>query len=66
MVPNDASFVRAKTIAQGQEYQLAAKVPQPMYEAFKELSDEMGMSMSQHLRRMVRAYLAQNLIGYED
>jgi ribbon-helix-helix CopG family protein len=66
MTPNDQTFIRQRSIAQGREFQVTVKVTQPMHKAFKNLSDELGLSMSQHLRRMLRAYLAQNLIGYED
>lgn len=63
---SDEAFVRQRKRGEARDYQFTVKVTGPMYDAFKMLSDELGISMNQHLRRMVRAYLAQNLIGYED
>lgn len=63
---NDRTFIAQRRSEQGRDYQLNVKVTRPMHEAFKALSEELGLSQAQHLRRIVRAYLAQNLIGYED
>lgn len=63
---SDRAFVRQQRILDGEDYQFNVKVTRPMHEAFKALSEELGLSQAQHLRRIVRAYLAQNLIGYED
>lgn len=61
MKPSDRTFVRQREGAE-----IRAHVPVPMRDAFKALSDELGMTPPQHLRRILRAYLAQNLIGYDE
>jgi len=66
MTPTGRTLIRQHNAQQGREYEFRVKVTRPMFEAFQMLSVEVGMSNAQHLRRMLRAYLAQNLIGYDD